>query len=111
MLKDTAYRKESYPSKASDTKLLQSTHFAYELGIISSYSNRICYWKIAKSLTKDAWELHVALKTVFENHCLTSNTTPGRCYVTALAIIKPNEHQRLVDPFLQSGVVTHNNRV
>jgi len=43
MLKDTAYRKESYPSKASDTKLLQSTHFAYELGIISSYSNRICY--------------------------------------------------------------------
>ena len=48
----------------------QSIYFAYEVGIISSYSNRICYRKIAKSRTKDAWELHAALRTVFENHFL-----------------------------------------
>jgi len=33
--------KKSFPSKESDTKILQSMHFAYEVGIISSYSNRI----------------------------------------------------------------------
>jgi len=86
-------------------------HFAYEVGIISSYSNRIFYWKIAKSRTKDAWELHAALRTVFVNHCSTSNTKPARNYVTALAIIEPKKHQRLADPLLQSGVVTRNNRV
>jgi len=32
-------------------------YFAYEVGIISSYLNRICYWKIAKSRIKHAWEL------------------------------------------------------
>jgi len=64
-------------SKDSDTNLLQSTNFAYEVGINSSYSNRICYRKIAKSRTKDAWGLHATLRTVFENHCSTSNTTPA----------------------------------
>jgi len=29
LLKDTVYRKESFPSKESDTKLLQSICFAY----------------------------------------------------------------------------------
>jgi len=58
----------------------------------------------------DAWELHAALRTVFENHCPTSNTTPASCVVTALAI-KPKKRQRLADPLLQSGVVTRNNRV
>ena len=111
LLKDTAYRKESFPSKESDTKLLQSIYFAYEVRIISSYSNIICYRKIAQSRTKDAWELHAALRTVFENHCITSNTTPDSYDVTALAIIKPREHQRLADPLLQSGVVTRNDRV
>jgi len=65
--------------------------------------------KFAKNRTKDAWELHAALITVFENHSSTSDTTPASCDVTALAI--PKKHQRLVDPLLQSGVVIHNNRV
>jgi len=30
-------------SKESDAKLLQSIHFAYEVGVISSYSKRIYY--------------------------------------------------------------------
>jgi len=97
-LKDTVYRKESFPSKESDTKLLQSIYFPYEVGVISSYSNRICYVKIAKSRTKDAWELHAALRTVFENYCSTSYTTPANYDVTALAIIKPKKHQRFADP-------------
>jgi len=42
LLEDTAYQKESFSSKDTDIKLLQSTYFAYEVGIISSYSNRIC---------------------------------------------------------------------
>jgi len=67
----------------SDTKLLQSICFAYEVGIVSSYSNRICYRKIAKSCTRDAWELHAALRAMFENHCSTSNTAPASCDVTA----------------------------
>jgi len=33
--------KRSFPSKESDTKILQSMHFAFEVGIISSYANRI----------------------------------------------------------------------
>jgi len=49
LLEDTAYQKESFSSKDTDIKLLQSTYFAYEVGIISSYSNRICWRKIAKS--------------------------------------------------------------
>jgi len=48
---------------------------------------------IAKSRTKDAWELHAALRTVFENHCSTSNTTAASYDVTALAIVKPKQHQ------------------
>jgi len=111
LLKDIAYRKESFPSRASDTALLQSIYFAYEVGVISSYSNRICYRKIAKSRAKDACVLHAALRTVFENHCSTNNATPASYDVTALAVIKPNKHQRLADPLLQSGVVTCNNRV
>jgi len=99
LLKDTVYRKESFPSKESDTKLLQSIYYTYEIGTISSYSNRTCYWKIAKSRTKDAWELHVTLRTVFENYCSTSNTTPASYDVTALAMIKPKKHQRLADPY------------
>jgi len=35
------YRKKSFPSKESDTKFLQSIHFAHKVGIISSYSDRI----------------------------------------------------------------------
>jgi len=53
----------------SDTKRLQSIYFSYEVGIISSYSNTICYRKIAKSCTRDARELNAALRTVFDNHC------------------------------------------
>ena len=97
-------------SRNSDINFLQSINFAYGVGIISSYSNRICY-RIAKSRTKDGWELHAALRTVFENHCSTSNTTPASYHVTALAIIKPKKHKRLPNPLLQSGVITHNNRV
>jgi len=65
----------------------------------------------SKSRTKDAWELHAALRTVFENHCSTTNTTPARYDVTALTIVKSNKHQRLADPLLQSGVVTRNSCV
>jgi len=88
LLKDTAYREESFPSKESNikTKILQSIYFAYEVGIVRSYSNRTCYWTIAKSRTKNARELHEALRTVFENHCSTSNTTPTSYDVTTLAI-------------------------
>jgi len=70
----------------SNTKLLQSIYFAYEVDIISSYSNRICYRKIPKSRTRDAWELYADLRTVFDNHCSKSNTTPAIYDVTALAI-------------------------
>jgi len=37
---NTAYRKKSFSSKESDTKMLQSKYFAYEVGAISSYPNR-----------------------------------------------------------------------
>jgi len=53
-------------SKDSDTNLLQSINFAYEVGVISSYSNWICHRRIAKRRSKDALELHAALRTVFE---------------------------------------------
>jgi len=33
---NAVYRKKSFPSKESDTKILQSIYFAYEVGIISS---------------------------------------------------------------------------
>jgi len=33
--------KKCFPSEESDTKILQSVHFAYEVGIISSYSSGI----------------------------------------------------------------------
>jgi len=36
-----AMEKKFFLSKESDTKILQSMYFAYEVGIISSYSNRI----------------------------------------------------------------------
>jgi len=35
------YGKKSFLSKESDTQILQSIYFAYEVGIISSYSNRM----------------------------------------------------------------------
>ena len=55
---------------------------------------------------KHAWELHAALRRVFENHCSTSNTTPTSYDVTALAIIvKLKKHQRFASPLLQSGAV------
>jgi len=41
VLKDTVYRKESFPSKESHIKLLQSIYLGYEVGIITSYLNRI----------------------------------------------------------------------
>jgi len=34
-------QKKSFLRKESDTKILQSMYFAYEVGIINSYSNRI----------------------------------------------------------------------
>jgi len=40
-LRTTVYGKKSFLSKESDTKILQSIYFAYEVGIISSYSNRM----------------------------------------------------------------------
>jgi len=51
------------------------------------------------------------LRTVFENHCSTSNTTPASYDATGLAIIKPKKYQMLADPLLQSDVVARNNRV
>jgi len=36
----TVYRKKSFLSKGSDTKILQSMYYAYEVDIISSCSNR-----------------------------------------------------------------------
>jgi len=74
------------------------TDFAYEVGVINSYSNRICYRKIAKSRTKEALELHAALRRVFENHCSTNDTTSASYDVTVLATVKPKKHQRLADP-------------
>jgi len=38
---NTVYGKKSFLSKESDTKILQSIYFAYEVDIIGSYSNRI----------------------------------------------------------------------
>jgi len=55
--------------------------------------------------------LHATLRTVLENHCSTSNTTPASYDVTALVMIKARKHQGLADPLLQCGAVTHNNRV
>jgi len=40
-LRTTVYGKKSFLSKESDTKILQSIYFAYKVGIISSYSNRM----------------------------------------------------------------------
>ena len=61
------------------------------------------------SCTKDASELHAALRRVFENHCSTSNTTnTASCDANALAMIKQRKHQRLADPLLQSVVITRN---
>ena len=94
---------EILSSKESDTKLLQSIYFAYEVGIINFYSNRISYWKMAKSRTKHAWKLHAALRTVFKNHCSTSNTTPATYDVTAFAI----KHQRLADRKKDQGLQIH----
>jgi len=62
----------------------------------------------AKSRTKDAWELNAALRTVFENYCSTSITTPASYNATTLAMIKARKYQKLADPLLQCGVVTRN---
>jgi len=35
---NTVYREESFPSKESDIKILQSIYFVHKVGIISSYS-------------------------------------------------------------------------
>jgi len=49
---DTVYGKRSFLSKESDTlKILQSIYFANDVGIISSYSNRILTFRFV-SLTK-----------------------------------------------------------
>ena len=50
-----------------------------------------CYWKTAKSRTKDAWELHAALTAMFENYCSTSNIKPANYDVIALAMNKTKE--------------------
>jgi len=80
---NTAYRKEFFPSKSSDTKLLQSIYFAYKVGIISSYLNRIWSRKIDKAAQRMLGSCNAALRTVFENH----HAYQLRC--TALVIIKP----------------------
>jgi len=61
-----------------------------------------------KSHTKDAWELHATLRRVFENHCSTCNTNHASYNRTTLQMIETRKHQRLADPLLQSGVITHN---
>jgi len=104
--KDTTYQKESFYSNESDTKLLQSTYFPWEAGIISSYSNRICYRKIAESHTRMFRSCMWLLGQLFNK-----NTMPTSYVITALAIIKSKKHQRLTVPLLLSGVVTHNNHV
>jgi len=43
------YGKKSFLSKESDIEILQSIYFVYEVGIISSYSNRNFSRFIAKS--------------------------------------------------------------
>ena len=47
-----------------------------------------CCWKNTKSRTKNAWELHAALRTVFESHCSTSTITHASYDVTVLAMIE-----------------------
>jgi len=42
----SVYGKKSFFSKESNTKILQSICFAYEVGIIISYSNRIKIFEI-----------------------------------------------------------------
>jgi len=63
--------------------------------------------KTAKSRTKNAWKLHAARRTVFENHCSTSNINPARYNATTLAMMKSRK-QSLADTLLQSGIVTRN---
>jgi len=48
---NTVHGKKSFLSKESDTKLLQRIYFAYEVGIISSYSNKIFFF-LKKDLTQ-----------------------------------------------------------
>jgi len=81
-----------FSQQQSDTKLLQSIYFVYEVGSIRSYSNRICYRKTAESCAKDAFELHAALRTVFEDHHSTSKTTLASYDVTALATSRLRWH-------------------
>jgi len=38
------YWKKSFLSTESDIKILQSIYFAYKVGIISSYSNRVIFY-------------------------------------------------------------------
>ena len=45
----TVYGKKSFLSKKSDTKILQSIYFAYEVGVISSYSLVLFYGSRSKS--------------------------------------------------------------
>jgi len=40
---NTVHRKKSFPSKESDTKIVQSIYFAYEVGIISSCQRKYCF--------------------------------------------------------------------
>jgi len=57
-MKDTVYRKKPFFSVESDTKILQSTYFAYEVGIISSNSNRtISYGKYTPEMSTEHQEL------------------------------------------------------
>jgi len=48
----TVFGKKSFLSDESDTKILQSTYFAYEVGMVSSYSNRIKFFNANLSLDK-----------------------------------------------------------
>jgi len=54
LLENTAYRKESFPSKDTDTKLLQNICFAYEIDIISSYSDSFQIESVTDKFLKTA---------------------------------------------------------
>ena len=72
-------------------------------------TDTVCLIVLMMSLTQNircVTERLLRAACMFENHCSTSNTTPGSFDVIDLAMIKPKKHQRLADPLLQSDVVT-----
>jgi len=43
MSSNVSIKRNPFPAKNHILKILQSTYFAYKVGIIGSYSNRICH--------------------------------------------------------------------